>query len=580
MDAKEGVFPLEAEVWERISHFIQARRWISRDQAQEWVDSETASKGGNPAPRFATTLRQAIALANREILSACLKEDAEFFDNVEALPLTSTQAKAVATFDNRVQIIASAGSGKTSVMVARAAYAVYKGWVRADRILLLAFNRAAATELASRAKERFASLGLDATGLRSTTFHEFGLAVIAQATGHRPKPASWATGGDDTKTILKMVDALTAEVPGYGAVWNSATRSLKVDGAGLARLVRSFISHTKSGALGHEELLVRANTGDVARNRAFLAAFGPVAEKWDRQLHESGEVDFEDMLGQAVNLLEGGLDMGYDLVLVDEFQDASQARVRMARALVEKPGRYLLAVGDDWQSINRFAGADISSMTRFGVHFGEHQVVGLDTTFRTTQTIADTAGKFVCANPHQIRKQVKAYGKDPGVPVGLIRLDHESEIAETIDRWIQALGAAVTEPTSVDIIGRYGFESRFAPSEVPENLSVTFRTAHKSKGLEADYVIIPRLVCGKYGFPSEIADDAVMQMVVPFDDYEHAEERRLFYVALTRAKRQVVLFTVAGDESPFVHELVEAGRVAEDPEPWVPTQAQSTSVGH
>jgi DNA helicase IV len=108
------------------------------------------------------------------------------------------------------------------------------------------------------------------------------------------------------------------------------------------------------------------------RTRLFLDMFWQIHEAWQRRLADEGSVDFEDLLVQAADHLETGrADSSYELIMVDEFQDASRARARLVRSLLSKSGRHLLAVGDDWQAINRFAGADLSVMTDFSNWFGD-----------------------------------------------------------------------------------------------------------------------------------------------------------------------------------------------------------------
>ena len=140
-------------------------------------------------------LQTLFADTNEQIMVGRTPVPAAFFDTIEKSPLTEEQARAVVCFDNRVQVLAAAGSGKTSVMVARAAYAVTRGFISPDRILLLAFNKAAATEMQERVAARFAAAGLNSSGLRASTFHSFGLEVIGQATGEKPRLASGWTRG-------------------------------------------------------------------------------------------------------------------------------------------------------------------------------------------------------------------------------------------------------------------------------------------------------------------------------------------------------------------------------------------------
>ena len=161
------------------------------------------------------SLEGLIKTVNLEIRHAERRDRKELFDKIETQPLTTEQADAVITYDNRVLLLAGAGSGKTSVMVARTAYALDRGFTTPDRILLLAFNNKAAGELQDRIDRRLKAAGIDATGIRASTFHAFGLSVIGQATGRKPRVADWVADGRDIETILDIVKDLTDREPGF-----------------------------------------------------------------------------------------------------------------------------------------------------------------------------------------------------------------------------------------------------------------------------------------------------------------------------------------------------------------------------
>jgi DNA helicase IV len=674
-------------------------------------------------------LDSVVADANEQIMASELSLRRPFFDTIEKTPLTDEQARAVVCFDNRVQVLAAAGSGKTSVMVARAAYAVSRGFVGPGRILLLAFNKAAATELQERVATRFAAAGIDSSGLRASTFHSFGLDVIGRATGKKPRLAQWLDQGDDVAMVLRIVDELRDASESFRHRWDlyrllfanaptelaedepdgydDATRQtgyrtfagevvkshgerlianfLYVNGIGyvyerpydvdvsdsthsqyrpdfyypdidvwhehwaldrdgkpppefhgyaegmawkravhakhgttlvesawaevmfgdgltrlkdeltrpgltfdwnpdrpindrwakpirhedLARLVRTFMTHVKSNSWT-EEGLERRLTADLPRlngfrTRLFLEVYWQIHAEWERRLAADHSVDFEDMLVQAVGHLEAGnIGADYDLIMVDEFQDASQARARLVRSLVKTPGRFLMVVGDDWQSINRFAGADLSVMTDFEAWFGRGHQLALTTTFRCTQTICDVARIFVSKNPRQFSKPMRSAHQDPGPPVTVSLAD---DPADALASYLDDLSTAIADGSvpsgrdgkvSVDVLGRYRFEHDVLPRNPPSNLCLTFRTVHGSKGLEADYIVIPGMTTGTYGFPSTIADDPVLDLAMPApESFPRAEERRLFYVALTRARRAVLLISHPRQMSPFVIELLK-----------------------
>ncbi len=676
-----------------------------------------------------------VAMANNEIADAELASNRSFFDSIEKSPLTDEQAHAVVCFDNRVQVLAAAGSGKTSVMVARAAYAVSRGFVAPDRILLLAFNKAAALELEERVTARFAAAGIDSTGVRASTFHSFGLDVIGAATGSKPRLADWLGQGDELRVVMEIVDELRDRSEEFRYRWdlyrtlfaNASTDITGTDpdgydastGAGyrtyggeivksegertianflylngvhylyerpydvdlsdpthsqyrpdffypdigvwhehwaldrdgnpptefrgyaesmawkrkthahygstlvesnwadvvfgdglsklrddltrlglsfdwnpdrpsnnewakpmkhedLAKLVRTFMTHVKSNSWTSADIDARL-AGDQSRlagyrTRLFLDVYWQIHTEWQRRLDADGVVDFEDMLVLAADCLETGrVSFPYELIMVDEFQDASRARARLVRGLVRNPGRHLLAVGDDWQSINRFAGADISVMTQFEEWFGRGQQVALTTTFRCPQTICDVASTFVSRNPSQFKKAMRSSHTEPGPAVAITRAAHP---AHAVASYLNTLSAAVADGSvpagpggtvSVEVLGRYRFQRDVMPRHIPKNLRVTFRTIHGSKGLEADYIVIAGVSTGTYGFPSTIADDPVLDLAMPAPEaFPHAEERRLLYVALTRARRQVTLLTDPARMSPFVVELLKQAHVTID----------------
>ena len=372
--------------------------------------------------------------------------------------------------------------------------------------------------------------------------------------------------------LTRLKDDLTRL--GLAFDWNpdrpvNDERAKPMEHEDLAQLVRTFMTHLKSNSWTAEDL-ERRLAADLARlngfrTRLFLEVYWQIHAGWERRLAADRSVDFEDMLVQAAGHLEAGTTgADYDLIMVDEFQDASRARARLVRGLVKTPGRFLMAVGDDWQSINRFAGADLSVMTDFEAWFGRGHQLALTTTFRCTQTICDVARTFVSKNPSQFSKPMRSAHHDPGPPVTVI-LTHDP--ADALASYLDDLSTAVAGGSvpggrdgtvSVDVLGRYRFERDILPRYPPSNLHVRFRTVHGSKGLEADYIVIPSMTTGTYGFPSTIADDPVLDLAMPApESFPRAEERRLFYVALTRARRAVLLITDPRRMSPFVIELLK-----------------------
>ena len=303
-----------------------------------------------------------------------------------------------------------------------------------------------------------------------------------------------------------------------------------------------------------------------ARFRAFFEIFKPVFNEYQKRLLARDEIDFEDMLLNACDLLESNsYQHQFKVILVDEFQDMSNARAHMLKAMLAQSDEIILfAVGDDWQSIYRFAGADISVMTNFQDNFGYTKTTYLSDTFRCNQGIADVATQFILKNPAQIRKIVNASSKSRANSVRVIFHSGNPDSAiyaqlESLNKW------AVSKNTVIDVclLARYNFLEpgifTALAQTFKDRINLYFSTVHSSKGLGFDAVIVLGMT-DKPGtdFPSARQDDPVLSIFMPQGDkLEFAEERRLFYVALTRAKKMVALITPKHEGSSFIRELLK-----------------------
>ncbi len=332
----------------------------------------------------------------------------------------------------------------------------------------------------------------------------------------------------------------------------------------LTRLLATFLQHFKGARLSFAEISQRAaSLADRKRAEAFLAVFRPVFERYQETLTRAGTIDFHDMINRATDLVESGRyrsPFGY--IMVDEFQDISPARARLLKALLDNaPDAQLFAVGDDWQAIYRFGGSDIAVMREFETWFGDYLRIDLETMFRTDDRIAEVATDFVLRNPAQIRKNVRPMRKAdrPAVHLGLPEHKGPSLLMEALDR-IAEDAARHDATASVLLLGRYRHlrPRNMGPlAQRYPGLRFAYRTVHRSKGMEADYALVLGLCSGKHGFPSEITDDPLLNLVLAAPEaHPNAEERRLLYVAITRARRQVYLLAEGGPPSSFARELM------------------------
>lgn len=365
----------------------------------------------------------------------------------------------------------------------------------------------------------------------------------------------------------KIAPYVTLKPVPQDQVFDTLTELGQVDA--FTQTLATFLRHFKSSGTTIEQCQARSDaSSDELRSKAFLKIFEPLIAAYQKRLED--RIDFEDMIFRAAEHVEAGrFKSPYRHILVDEFQDISEGRARLLKALIaqHKDAR-LFAVGDDWQSIYRFTGSDIHLMRDFGQEFGGkfgdkqdvHRTVDLGRTFRSVDKIALPARRFVLQNPAQIDKKVITASRTDEHAIKVRhyeRRQHDAALKETLDE----LAQTHTKQTSVLLLGRYHFlkpRSLAALSQSLPNLSIRFMTVHASKGLEADHVIILRADSDTMGFPSEIVDDPLLDLVLPKPEkFEHAEERRLFYVALTRARHSVTILADREKPSVFVREFIE-----------------------
>ncbi|WP_237068373.1 UvrD-helicase domain-containing protein [Microbulbifer guangxiensis] len=341
-------------------------------------------------------------------------------------------------------------------------------------------------------------------------------------------------------------------------------------------LMSVCVKHVRSGDISLGDLKARAKlVADAERARRFVEVLWPIVEAYRKKLNVSGQIDFESMIVDAIEFVSKRRYLSpYKLILVDEFQDISASRAKLLSALRSQDASCkLFAVGDDWQSIYRFAGSDIKIFTQFEKYFGSGWIGKLQKTYRCNQAIADAAAAFVQKNPEQVKKVVKSSREAiPSsirvVPVGydnqrLLMAESCRQVLERLNRFAmrnenkwRGKGA---EKLSVLVLFRYNHSDPFKGySPTYSHISVTHLTFHRAKGLEADYCILLDISEGTYGFPSRIEDDELVKLVFKDpENYPFAEERRLFYVALTRASRGAFLLTNEKRPSLFIGNLVE-----------------------
>lgn len=343
----------------------------------------------------------------------------------------------------------------------------------------------------------------------------------------------------------------------------------------VAELFGTVITLAKSNGCSMDEVRSRNRSfQNLPSINAVIDLIEPVYNSYQSMLCSRNEIDFNDMINLASEYVQlGQFTHSYNYVIVDEYQDISQARYRLLDAMRQKKDYRLFCVGDDWQSIYRFSGSDIGFILNFEKYWGASEVSRIETTYRFPQSLISVSSSFIMKNPEQKQKQLRSATADHGFSM-------EKIVGYTDTYAIEFLAERLRElpkGSSVLFLGRYRFDIKILDgqrqfsyqynaalgrTEVSfarrTDLQISFMTVHGSKGLQADYVFLLNTKAYGMGFPSQIADAPILQLLLDnCDHYPFAEERRLFYVAITRAKKKVWLVTLKGNESVFVKEIDE-----------------------
>lgn len=500
---------------------------------------------------------------NQAYTESMLTEYADFFEHIESSPLNPAQARAVVNGEQSLLVLAGAGSGKTSVLVVRAGWLLARGEAAAEQILLLAFGRKAAQEMDERIRQR-----LHTQEITARTFHALALYIIQQ-------------GSKKVPTISKLENDTAARNKLFVTTWRQQCSEKKAQAKGwrqwleeemqwtvpegnfwddeklqrrLASRLDRWVSLMRMHGGAQAEMIASApeEIRDLFSKRVKLMA--PLLKAWKSALKAENAVDFSGLIHQAIVILEKGRFVSpWKHILVDEFQDISPQRAALLAALRKQNSHTtLFAVGDDWQAIYRFSGAQLSLTTAFQESFGDGDRCDLDTTYRFNSRIGEIANRFIQQNPHQLKKPLNSLTTGDKKAVTLLE---ETQLDALLDK----LSGYAKADERILVLARYHHlkpESLEKAATRWPKLQLDFMTIHASKGQQADYVIIVGLQEGSDGFPAPARESVMEEALLPtVEDFPDAEERRLLYVALTRARHRVWLLYNKANPSRFVESL-------------------------
>lgn len=452
----------------------------------------------------------------------------EYFNNLfknidDNIFLDSEQRNVVLDESDNLMVVAGAGSGKTTTMSAKVKYLVDIKKVNPETIALISFTNKAVEELKMRINIQFK------IPCKISTFHSLAFSIL-----------------------------------------KDSGKSYKIE-SNPHRIVENFLkSHKKlvktlkNPQYCMEIINLYKNNPIIFHNKnRFWKDFNTLYNYYKDYMKSNNLIDFEDIINECLFLLEKEkVPIKYKYIIVDEFQDISLNRYKLIELLSNLSQAKVIVVGDDWQAIFSFAGSDVNLFHKFSK---KAKVLKITNTYRNSQELIDIAGDFVMKNDSQIKKALKS-NKYLDKPIVIYACFNKNRaLIKCLDTLVKQYGLK----QRILLLGRFNFDIyKYLDNiilkkngskiiyEKYNNLDITFLTVHTSKGLGFDNVIILNASKGEYGFPSlKKADKFKSKLINNVENYLYAEERRLFYVALTRTKNKVLIIYKFKDKSVFLKEL-------------------------
>lgn len=493
---------------------------------------------------------------------------------VEGYWLDQQQIASIENDTQNTLVIAGAGTGKTTTIIGKIKWILNK-WQLEEKntpppkILAISFTHASRVELEERILAEILQDDLvfkiyhPKDFIQVETFHSLALKIIKdKLLGRRLEESGFESflklsHSDLPEEKIDDIDHLYSLVRNYHVNFTEIRERLR-------RKFRYF---------WHKE--------DLKQNLTQLEELKVLASQYEEHLKKNHSIDFAGLLEEATSRINPIYT--YDYVIIDEYQDISPLEYLLIRSLRELRAFKLFCVGDDWQTIYQFAGSEISLILNFEKCWGETSRFKIEQTYRFPEKLAKLSGRFIMHDRTQLRKQIRGvlvYGEDQ-----IVEINGPSERTDLNSLYFFFLN--MPEHASVFLIGRYNFDIKkisrceFLSFKISEekvlismherpDLRISFLSAHKSKGLQADYVLIINCRNTILGFPSRMKENEIFRIVreVAIQKLERrkmkkrmrekfSEERRLFYVAMTRARKRILFLTVQEQESPFILELRE-----------------------
>ena len=477
---------------------------------------------------------------------------------VNNYPLDKEQLKPILDHPKYSMIIAGAGSGKTMTLIGKVKYLLENQLFQPEEICMISFTNEAVCNLQ---KNILKNCGVE---VPIFTFHKLALHILKQEhSSYQIAPTEllsyiiqefFRSKCFGNKFLIKKCYQIF-EYPSFFS-WNFLLKSPRF--LGIQNQIITFIHLCKANGIFPNDL----KTILAATHEPFLYLIYTIYLIYESDKEASGILDFDDMILKTTETLKmHSIPLPYKMIIIDEFQDTSLCRFQFIQEMIRLTDASLCVVGDDYQSIYHFSGCDLSIFLNFTKYYPTAQVYKLEKTYRNSDELVKIAGEFIQKNPYQIRKNLIS-DKHLEKPVKLV-------FYKNIDNALEKVLQRIPLYQNILLLGRNHFDIQkytkklfYTQKENHQiffdkfpNHPIRFLTIHSSKGLESDIVILLNLEHTLYGFPSLIQEEKIFALIKKQQPYPFEEERRLFYVGLTRTKSVVYVMVSKYHPSCFIKEL-------------------------
>lgn len=488
-------------------------------------------------------------------------------DNICGFSLDEEQRSVVYCKNKHILVCAGAGSGKSLTIIGKIRYLIEEKGVKNSDILVISFTNDTVKSLKNKLLDTY-NYDIDVL-----TFHKLGLKILDD-TGVNIDICSSdfldylideyfssiiLENEEWLKKILKYFKFKYKNIDSYKKFVNLNNKDFSNFKCLISRFIKLFRTNNHN-IEDFYKILVKASKKMFHKKDVFvLRLILDIYLYYLNELKSSLKIDFDDMITIAIDKIED-ISFSYKYLIIDEYQDTSIIKFEFIKKLLDKMNSNLLVVGDDFQSIYRFTGCDLNLFLNFKNYFEDSEILKITNTYRSPYELIEIAGSFVMSNKYQIKKDLKAI-KKVSYPIEIIYSNNQSnalkKLLNNLEDEVMIIGRnnfdinrVINNDFEIDNLGNILYKNN-------PNLKIRYLTAHKSKGLESKNVIIINLINNIYGFPSLQKDERIIKYVNNYKtNYYLDEERRLFYVALTRTKNKVYLLTTKGKESIFIKELI------------------------